>query len=44
MGDSASPGSGAYAMEGVGGAASTGDGDIMMRFLPRSLSLSITHQ
>ncbi|GMT27175.1 hypothetical protein PFISCL1PPCAC_18472 [Pristionchus fissidentatus] len=34
MGDSASPGSGAYAMEGVGGAAATGDGDIMMRFMP----------
>ncbi|GMR51398.1 hypothetical protein PMAYCL1PPCAC_21593, partial [Pristionchus mayeri] len=34
MGDSAAPGSGAYAMAGVGGAAATGDGDVMMRFLP----------
>uniref|UniRef100_A0A1I7XGM3 N(4)-(beta-N-acetylglucosaminyl)-L-asparaginase n=1 Tax=Heterorhabditis bacteriophora TaxID=37862 RepID=A0A1I7XGM3_HETBA len=34
VGDSPIPGSGAYALEGVGGAAATGDGDIMMRFLP----------
>jgi isoaspartyl peptidase/L-asparaginase-like protein (Ntn-hydrolase superfamily) len=27
-------GAGAYAMNGVGGAVTTGDGDIMMRFLP----------
>lgn len=35
VGDSPIPGSGAYAMKDVGAAAATGDGDIMMRFLPR---------
>lgn len=35
MGDSPIPGAGAYVDEAVGGAAATGDGDIMMRFLPR---------
>ncbi|VDO74106.1 unnamed protein product [Heligmosomoides polygyrus] len=35
VGDSPIPGAGAYAVSGVGGAASTGDGDILMRFLPR---------
>ncbi|CAJ0609489.1 unnamed protein product [Cylicocyclus nassatus] len=34
VGDSPIPGSGAYAAEGVGGASATGDGDVMMRFLP----------
>ncbi|KAL6722943.1 hypothetical protein Aduo_018007 [Ancylostoma duodenale] len=34
VGDSPIPGAGAYALEGVGAAAATGDGDIMMRFLP----------
>ncbi|VDM75743.1 unnamed protein product [Strongylus vulgaris] len=34
VGDSPIPGSGAYAVEGIGGAAATGDGDVMMRFLP----------
>ncbi|KHJ99983.1 n(4)-(Beta-N-acetylglucosaminyl)-L-asparaginase domain protein [Oesophagostomum dentatum] len=34
VGDSPIPGAGAYAVEGVGAAAATGDGDIMMRFLP----------
>lgn len=34
VGDSPIPGAGAYAVSGVGGAASTGDGDILMRFLP----------
>ncbi|VDN26836.1 unnamed protein product [Gongylonema pulchrum] len=33
MGDSAVPGGGAYVDNEIGGAASTGDGDIMMRFL-----------
>lgn len=27
-------GSGAYAVNGIGAAAATGDGDVMMRFLP----------
>jgi N4-(beta-N-acetylglucosaminyl)-L-asparaginase len=35
VGDSPIIGSGAYADNAVGGAAATGDGDIMMRFLPR---------
>lgn len=39
VGDSPLMGAGSYAMNGVGGAACTGDGDIMMRFLP-SCSLS----
>lgn len=34
VGDSPIPGSGAYADQEVGVAAATGDGDIMMRFLP----------
>jgi N4-(beta-N-acetylglucosaminyl)-L-asparaginase len=35
VGDSPVAGAGAYADEEVGAAASTGDGDIMMRFVPR---------
>ncbi|XP_055317481.1 N(4)-(Beta-N-acetylglucosaminyl)-L-asparaginase [Sitodiplosis mosellana] len=34
VGDSPIPGSGAYAENGIGAAAATGDGDVMMRFLP----------
>lgn len=34
VGDSPIPGSGAYADKNVGGAAATGDGDVMLRFLP----------
>ncbi|KAM7282213.1 N(4)-(Beta-N-acetylglucosaminyl)-L-asparaginase [Ixodes scapularis] len=34
VGDSPIPGAGAYADQEVGGAAATGDGDILMRFLP----------
>lgn len=34
VGDGPIPGAGAYAEKDVGGAAATGDGDIMMRFLP----------
>ena len=34
VGDSPIPGAGAYADTNVGGAAATGDGDIMLRFLP----------
>lgn len=35
VGDSPVPGSGCYADQEVGAAAGTGDGDIMMRFVPR---------
>lgn len=34
VGDSPIAGAGCYVDQGVGGAAATGDGDIMMRFLP----------
>ncbi|XP_013791268.1 putative N(4)-(beta-N-acetylglucosaminyl)-L-asparaginase GA14866 [Limulus polyphemus] len=34
VGDSPIPGAGAYVDQDIGGAAATGDGDIMMRFLP----------
>ncbi|XP_049865554.1 N(4)-(Beta-N-acetylglucosaminyl)-L-asparaginase-like [Pectinophora gossypiella] len=34
VGDSPIPGAGAYADNAVGGAAATGDGDLMLRFLP----------
>jgi N4-(beta-N-acetylglucosaminyl)-L-asparaginase len=34
VGDSPIPGAGNYAITGVGGCGATGDGDIMMRFLP----------
>lgn len=39
VGDSAIVGSGAYADNAVGGAAATGDGDILMRFLPSFLAV-----
>ena len=35
VGDSPIAGAGSYVDNDVGGAASTGDGDVMMRFLPR---------
>lgn len=35
IGDSPIPGAGAYADSEVGAATGTGDGDVMMRFLPR---------
>lgn len=35
VGDSPIVGAGAYADQEVGAAAATGDGDVMMRFLPR---------
>jgi N4-(beta-N-acetylglucosaminyl)-L-asparaginase len=38
IGDSAVTGAGAYADGEVGAAAATGDGDIIMRFLPRYLA------
>ena len=34
VGDTPIPGSGAYCEQGVGGAVATGNGDIMMRFMP----------
>ena len=34
VGDSPITGAGCYVEKGVGGAAATGDGDVMMRFLP----------
>ncbi|XP_052129297.1 N(4)-(Beta-N-acetylglucosaminyl)-L-asparaginase-like [Frankliniella occidentalis] len=39
VGDSPIPGAGAYADQDVGGAAATGDGDVMMRFLPSFLAV-----
>lgn len=39
VGDSPIPGAGAYADNEVGAAAATGDGDIMMRFLPSFLAV-----
>ena len=39
VGDSPIPGSGAYADSLVGGAAATGDGDVMLRFLPAFLAV-----
>ncbi|PZC76769.1 hypothetical protein B5X24_HaOG204157 [Helicoverpa armigera] len=39
VGDSPIPGAGAYADNEVGGAAATGDGDIMLRFLPSFLAV-----
>ena len=43
VGDSPIPGSGAYADSNVGGAAATGDGDIMMRFLPAYLAVELVY-
>lgn len=34
VGDAAIPGSGNYARNGIGGCGATGDGDVLMRFLP----------
>ncbi|KAK0072742.1 hypothetical protein PV326_014150, partial [Microctonus aethiopoides] len=39
IGDSPIPGAGAYADQEIGAAAGTGDGDIMMRFLPSFLTV-----
>lgn len=44
VGDSPIPGSGAYADNSVGGAAATGDGDILMRFLPSFLAVEFLRQ
>ncbi|KAI6204335.1 hypothetical protein M3Y94_00662000 [Aphelenchoides besseyi] len=39
IGDSPIPGAGAYVDNEIGGAAGTGDGDVMMRFLPSFLTV-----
>nr|CAD7444107.1 unnamed protein product [Timema bartmani] len=39
VGDSPIPGAGAYADGEVGAAAATGDGDVMMRFLPSLIAV-----
>ncbi|XP_041972709.1 N(4)-(Beta-N-acetylglucosaminyl)-L-asparaginase-like [Aricia agestis] len=39
VGDSPIPGAGAYADNTVGGATATGDGDVMLRFLPSFLAV-----
>lgn len=44
VGDSPIPGSGAYADNTVGAAAATGDGDILMRFLPSLLTVEFMRQ
>ncbi|XP_056140361.1 N(4)-(beta-N-acetylglucosaminyl)-L-asparaginase [Lampris incognitus] len=41
VGDSPIAGAGAYADRSAGGAAATGDGDIMMRFLPSYLAVEL---
>nr|CAI5846901.1 unnamed protein product [Callosobruchus analis] len=44
VGDSPIPGAGAYADSRIGAAAATGDGDIMMRFLPSFLAVEQLRQ
>lgn len=44
VGDSPIPGAGAYADNEVGAAVATGDGDVMMRFLPSLLSVEFLRQ
>ncbi|KAJ1525931.1 hypothetical protein ONE63_009119 [Megalurothrips usitatus] len=44
VGDSPIPGSGAFADQEVGAAAATGDGDIMMRFVPSFLAVELMRQ
>ncbi|XP_063044668.1 N(4)-(beta-N-acetylglucosaminyl)-L-asparaginase [Engraulis encrasicolus] len=44
VGDSPIAGSGSYADSTVGGAAATGDGDVMMRFLPSFLAVELMRQ
>ncbi|MCL4117845.1 UNVERIFIED_CONTAM: hypothetical protein GTU68_034450, partial [Idotea baltica] len=39
VGDSPIPGSGAYVDRNVGGSAATGDGDVMMRFMPSLIAV-----
>lgn len=42
VGDSPIAGAGAYCDDEVGGAVATGDGDVMMRFLPTYLVCKFT--
>ncbi|CAH0389352.1 unnamed protein product [Bemisia tabaci] len=44
VGDSPIPGSGAYAENGIGAAAATGNGDVMMRFAPSFLAVELLRQ
>lgn len=44
VGDSPIAGAGAYADASVGGAAATGDGDVMMRFLPAFVAVEAMRQ
>ncbi|XP_063707549.1 N(4)-(Beta-N-acetylglucosaminyl)-L-asparaginase [Culicoides brevitarsis] len=44
VGDSPIPGAGSYADNEIGAAAATGDGDIMMRFLPSFLAVELMRQ
>ncbi|XP_034240287.1 N(4)-(Beta-N-acetylglucosaminyl)-L-asparaginase-like, partial [Thrips palmi] len=44
VGDSPIPGSGAFADQEVGAAAATGDGDVMMRFVPSFLAVELMRQ
>ncbi len=44
MGDSPLPGAGCYVNSAVGGAAATGDGDIMLRFLPSFHAVMLMEQ
>jgi len=41
LGDSPIPGAGCYVNSEVGGAAATGDGDVMMRFLPSAYAVNL---
>ncbi|KAJ7352857.1 hypothetical protein OS493_033399 [Desmophyllum pertusum] len=42
VGDSPIPGAGAYVDKDVGGAAATGDGDVILKFLPSFMLLSFS--
>jgi len=44
VGDSPIPGAGSYADNEVGAAAATGDGDVLMRFLPSFLAVELLRQ
>lgn len=44
VGDSPIPGSGAYVDSAVGGAAATGDGDVMLRLLPSFVAVEAMRQ
>ena len=44
VGDSPIPGSGSYVDGEVGGAAATGDGDVMLRFSPSLTTVELMRQ